>query len=209
MTQPHASEARRYRSTLRTHQAANTRHAVTTAAQRLFEQRGFGATTIAAIANEAGVSQQTVYAAFGNKGALLRAIVQQMEESAEAAKWRERIAETSDPKQLLGAFAHWSRAFFEASSPSFSIAHEAAAELAELAAQGDRHRRAALQSIIGRLDAQQALRADLSTQQAVDRAWLLTGVQTYLMATQGCGWAPAEYADWLAETLTTQLLRSM
>jgi AcrR family transcriptional regulator len=173
----------------------------------LFQRHGFAATTIAAIAVEAGVSPQTVYASFGSKVAVLRAILEQMEESAEAAQWRERIAAADDPHQILAAFAHWTRAFFEASSPSFAIAQEAAAELTDLAEEGDRHRRAALESIIGRLAQQNALRPGVAAAKAVDRAWLLTGVQTYLMATSGCGWTPAEYSGWLATTLAEQILK--
>ena len=201
-----APPPRRYRSELRAQRATSTRASVIAAARRLFEEHGFAATTIVAIATEAGVSPQTVYAAFGSKPALLRAIMEQMEESAEAATWRERIAAEQDPERILAAFAQWTRAFFEASGPSFSIAQEAAAELADLAAQGDRHRRRALEALIERLARMGALRADLSLANAVDRAWLLTGIQTYLQAVAGCGWTPEAYGDWLADTLAQQVL---
>lgn len=206
MAQPQTG-SRSYRSDLRARQAERTRAEVAAAARRLFQRHGFAATTIAAIAVEAGVSPQTVYASFGSKVAVLRAILEQMEESAEAAQWRERIAAADDPHQILAAFAHWTRAFFEASSPSFAIAQEAAAELTDLAEEGARHRRAALESIIGRLAQQNALRPGVAAAKAVDRAWLLTGVQTYLMATSGCGWTPAEYSGWLATTLAEQILK--
>lgn len=209
MTEEHERPARRrYRSTVRAQQAARTREAITQAARRLFDAHGFAATTIAAIAHEAQVSQQTVYASFGSKQALVRAIVEQMEESADATTWRERIASEENPEAILAAFAQWTRAFFEASSPSFSIAQQAASELADSAAQGDAHRRQALESLIARLAGMGALRTDLSEQNAVDRAWLLTGIHTYIDATMRCGWAPAAYADWLTETLIQQILTS-
>lgn len=166
----------------------------------------FTATTIAAIATEAGVSQQTIYASFGSKPALVRAILQQMEESADATTWRERITSENDPAQILTAFAQWTRAFFEASSPSFEIAQQAAPELTELMAQGDQHRRQALESLVARLAATGALSISISEREAVDRAWLLTGIHLYLDATLTCGWTPDAYASWLAESLKQQLL---
>lgn len=197
---------RTYRSSKRTEQAARTRATITAAAGRLFERDGFAATTIAAVAEEAGVSRQTVYAVFGNKPALVRAILEQMEESADAAAWRARIAQEQEPARILAAFAQWTRAFFEASSPSFSIAREAMSELTDLAAKGDEHRRRALAALVQRLAGMGALRPGLSEPLATDRAWLLTGIQTYLDATERCGWTPAAYADWLADTLAQQIL---
>ncbi|WP_454300193.1 TetR/AcrR family transcriptional regulator [Salana multivorans] len=197
---------RTYRSELRAEQAARTRTAVVDAARHLFESQGFAATTIAAIAAEAGVSAQTIYASFGSKAALARAIVGQMEESAEAATWRERIAAEQEPERILAAFAQWTRALFEASSPSFAIAQEAAAELTELARQGDQQRRRGLTSLVERLDAAGALRPGLPLAVAVDRAWIVTSIQTYVHAVEGCGWSPDDYAEWLAETLAAQVL---
>lgn len=207
MTETGRRPARRsYRSEVRAQQAARTREVITRAARGLFEKDGFAASTIAAIAMEADVSQQTVYAAFGSKAALVRAIVEQMEESADAAAWRERIAAEEDPARVLTAFAQWTRAFFEASSPTFSIAQQALPELGELTAEGDEQRRRALESLVGRIVEAGGLRDGLSRREAVDRAWLLTGIHPYLDATQACGWTPAAYADWLAESLVQQLL---
>ena len=60
---------RRYDSTRRREQAAATRREILEAAQRLFERDGYGATTMAAIAAEAGVALKTVYLAFETKAA--------------------------------------------------------------------------------------------------------------------------------------------
>ena len=68
---------RRYDSPRRAEQARQTRAAVTSSAQRLFLRDGFAATTIAAIAAEAGVSAETIYKAFSGKPGLVRAICEQ------------------------------------------------------------------------------------------------------------------------------------
>jgi AcrR family transcriptional regulator len=62
---------RTYRSERRTQQAQETRRAIREAAQKLFTANGYAATSIAAIAAEAGVAPETVYATFKNKRALL------------------------------------------------------------------------------------------------------------------------------------------
>lgn len=71
---PGAAAKRPYRSPLRAAQAAATRAAVLDAAARLFEADGYAATTMAAIAAEAGVSPLTVYSQ-GSKASLLTACV--------------------------------------------------------------------------------------------------------------------------------------
>ena len=56
-------------------QAKATRRAILEA-QRLFVANGYGATSIRAIAEEAGVAVQTVYAVFGNKRQLVIELVE-------------------------------------------------------------------------------------------------------------------------------------
>ena len=58
---------RRYRSAQRTKQASATRREILEAARRLFTSRGFGRTTMEAVAAEADVSVATVYLVFRNK----------------------------------------------------------------------------------------------------------------------------------------------
>src|SRR3954467_8155158 len=65
---------RRYDSTRRRAQAEATRREILEAAERLFSQQGYAATTIAAIAAEASVVPKTVYLAFETKAGLLRAL---------------------------------------------------------------------------------------------------------------------------------------
>src|SRR3954469_12723895 len=65
---------RAYNSPRRREQAAATRRDILEAAQRLFEGQGYAATTMAAIAAEAGVALKTVYVAFETKSRVLRAL---------------------------------------------------------------------------------------------------------------------------------------
>jgi AcrR family transcriptional regulator len=65
---------RPYNTTRRQEQARETRLRIIGAAHELFVAQGYGRTTIAEIAASAGVSVETVYAAFRNKPTLLRQV---------------------------------------------------------------------------------------------------------------------------------------
>jgi len=62
---------RRYDSSRRREQAQETRSLIVRAARDLFLANGYGRTTVADIAQAAGVSPETIYGAFGNKETLL------------------------------------------------------------------------------------------------------------------------------------------
>lgn len=66
-----AVKRRSYDSSRRRAQAEETRAAIVVVARDLFIEQGYGRTTMADIAGAAGVSVETIYAAFGNKAALL------------------------------------------------------------------------------------------------------------------------------------------
>lgn len=65
---------RSYQSKRRIEQAAETRRRIISAAHDLFVGQGYGRTTIAEVAGAAGVSVETVYAAYRNKPTLLRQV---------------------------------------------------------------------------------------------------------------------------------------
>lgn len=62
---------RSYDSSRRRAQAKENQSAIVRAARDLFIEQGYGRTTIADVAEAAGVSVETIYAAFGNKATLL------------------------------------------------------------------------------------------------------------------------------------------
>jgi AcrR family transcriptional regulator len=201
---------RRYRSPLRKERATDTSRRIAAAASELFAEHGFGATTVTTIAERAGVSAQTVYAIFGSKGAILQALLAKLEEDADAARWRARIAAETSPCLKLEAFAQWSAGMFSTSKAVIAAAQGAAGDPAILAlrTEADRHRREALRTLVDGLSKSGALRAGLTRRRAVDRAWMLTGVELYLAAIDGCGWSDTAYAQWLAGLLVGQLLAS-
>ena len=65
---------RSYDASGRREQARARRRAVVVAAKELFERDGFRPTTIAAVAERAGVSAESIYKGFGTKAALAKAV---------------------------------------------------------------------------------------------------------------------------------------
>src|ERR1700712_2363190 len=65
---------RRYRTDLRTEQTAVARRRILQAGEDLFRSGGYLGTTLAQVAEAAGVSVQTVYNVVGGKAALLKAV---------------------------------------------------------------------------------------------------------------------------------------
>src|SRR5436190_8707821 len=107
---------RRYESPRRREQAAATRREILDAAQRLFEQHGYAATTMAAIAKEAGVALQTVYIAVETKSGVLRALWHLLLRGDEGdapvgeRDWYLEVLSDPDPAQQLRLNARNSRA---------------------------------------------------------------------------------------------------
>src|SRR3954469_24488833 len=98
---------RRYHSPRRRQQAEATRLGVLEAAERLFHRQGYAATSVAAIATDAGVAAKTVYLAFESKGGVLRALwhlllrgEQDDRQVADQAWYREMLEERDPERQL-------------------------------------------------------------------------------------------------------------
>src|SRR6476619_8232905 len=107
---------RRYKSPRRRAQADATKRDILAAAQRLFERQGYAATTMAAIAAEAGVALKTVYLAFETKSGLLRALwhlrLRGDEDEAPVGRrqWFRDVIDEPDPARRLRLNARNSRA---------------------------------------------------------------------------------------------------
>src|SRR5437588_10026425 len=123
---------RRYVSPRRRDQAAATRREILDAAQRLFERQGYAATTMAAIAAEAGVALKTVYVAFETKSGLLRTLWHLLlrggEGDAPVAEraWFREVLEEPDPEHRLRLAARNSRAVKEPARAPLGVIRSAA-----------------------------------------------------------------------------------
>lgn len=206
---------RAYNSPRRQQQAAATRRTILEAAARLFERDGYPATTMEAIAAEAGLSLKTVYLPFTTKSGLLRALwdLRLKGEDAEPPvvlhQWFREVMEETEPVRKLELNARNSRAAKTRIGAMFRVIRGAAEIDADCGAlwrliQSDFH--ANQRTIIESLDRVGGLRPGLSVDQATDILWTLNHPDVWILLVYGRGWSPAAYETWLAQTSCAQLV---
>ncbi|QDP96257.1 TetR/AcrR family transcriptional regulator [Microlunatus elymi] len=193
------------RPSYRQQQAAATRDRIAEAARRLFAELGYGATSMAAIAAEAGVADRTVYSAFGSKREILSMICEQWLERAGVRDRAAQVLAEPDPKRRLQGAASWLRALYEAGFDVvliFEAATDDSPETRELLRSKLAGRNQVMDAMIASLG--DALTMPLARAQAVYRALAAAGV--YREFVQESGWSPQQFEDWVAEILQRQLL---
>ena len=105
---------RTYDATARQTQSAATRQRIVDAARALILERGYRATTIAAIATKAGVNTDSVYALVGRKPMVLRELIEQAVSGtdhaviAEDRAYVKAIRAETDPAKKLAIYARGS-----------------------------------------------------------------------------------------------------
>lgn len=185
------------------------------AAQVLFTRRGYAATSMQAIADEAGMSVQSLYFTFGTKRALLSelldvAVAGDDEPVATLDRPRVRAAITDpDPEAQLREQARLAREIYERVAPVLQIvAHAATAdpEIHELWETNNTQRAVVMDQLIGALAAKTPLRAGLDAAGATDVALALLSPEVYQFFTVRRGWDAARWEEWTADALVTQLL---
>jgi AcrR family transcriptional regulator len=195
------------RLTHRQRQALQTRRLIVDAATKLFLERGYGVTTMEAIAAEAGVAVSTVYAIFKNKRAFLRELRSVLLDQARTREIHEEARKQRDPERRLEMIAHQSRRQWEFGGSMIAI-HEGAAAVDLEAAAEVREAQAGRRWIMNRFvgEMKDALRPDLDAGRAAAILLALAQPEVYRELVKESGWSPDEYEAWLAETLKEQLL---
>lgn len=201
----------------RARQAAATRARIVEAAGRLFAERGYAATTIDAVATEADVAVETVYARFKNKRNLLDAYLDvSIVGDAEPVPLLDRpevqaVAAASDQREQLQLLARIMRGVLERNASVHAVLRTATAvdpDLDTFAAQDDKRREATHRAFVEMLASRGRLRDGLSTSDAIDTMSALANPETYAYLTRRRGWTPPRVERWLAENLTLLLLPS-
>jgi AcrR family transcriptional regulator len=213
MTDP--VKSRRYDSPRRREQAAATRREILDAAQRLFERQGYAATTMAAIAAEAGVALKTVYVAFETKSGVLRALWHLLlrgdEDDAPVGEraWYRQVLDESDPERQLRLTAHNSRVVKDRAGALMRVVRSAAAADTDLEAlwtriQADFYDNQ--RAIVKTLHARKALRPDLDVARAADILWTLNHPDLWHLLVGERGWTAEAWEQWFFDSACAQLL---
>jgi AcrR family transcriptional regulator len=202
---------------LRAEQAAATRRRIVDAARRLLLERGFAATKLDQVADEAGVALPTLTGYFPNKAALLEEVLRAVvsgaadEEQPPIGDQLRALLDIADQEQLLAAVSAVIRTANERAFELFEIMRKAAAadpKIEERRRSGAEARRRDQVPIVRHLKRHRALRADLSEQQATDILWLFSSPDVYRLLVHDSGWTANRYEHWLARSLTDGLLAS-
>jgi AcrR family transcriptional regulator len=207
---------RSYRTPRRGEQARATRRKIVNAAQRLFLDNGYAATTLEEIAADAGVAVQTVYFHFGNKRTVLKEVMDVASVGDDEPvpllerDWFHEIRAEPDPYQALTAWVETSQAIYERVAPLLRVVRDAAGSDAEMAAQwatNQDQRLIAHRRLAEVLADKGGLRPELSVEKAADIIFTLLSPEVFVLLTNDRGWTPAEWRQWVNANLSDTLLR--
>lgn len=209
---------RRYNAARRRAQADETKRAIVEAAHVVFIERGYAGTTMDAIARQAGVAVETVYATFRTKRAVLARV---MEVAAVGdhvpvvlleREGPRAVREARDQRQQIQLFCRDIREILERVGPVFEVMRGAAPtepEIAALLAEYLEMRRSGMAHFVHALLENGPLQPDLTADEAADTVWTITSSEGHRLLTRDRGWSSERYETWLAKTLTKLLLRNL
>ncbi|GAC1571256.1 MAG: TetR/AcrR family transcriptional regulator [Candidatus Dormibacteria bacterium] len=206
---------RSYDASRRQERARANHRAMLDAAVELLVAQGYAATTLALVAERAGVAAPTVYRAFGNKPAMVKAAfdyavagddetvpIHQRERAA-------RIAAEPDPVRKLELYADGLLGTLTRSGVLQLVARAAAEIDPEMKAvweQMNSMRMFGMGILATNLSGGGHLRDGVSKQEAQDVLWAYTSPELYQLMVLIRGWSGLRYRDWVARSLVHALL---
>jgi AcrR family transcriptional regulator len=206
---------RPYEGAARQARTRRTRTAVVEAAQSLFVERGFAATTIGAISDLSDTPQATVYRLFSSKLGILKAVLDVSvggddETVAMADRPQVRaLVSDEDPKNQLAGFAALLSEVMARVGRVHRILADAARsdeDAASLLAEIARQRHEGQRRIARSLARSGALRTGLRERDAADIIHALASPEVYGLLVSDRGWSGERYEKWLKSILIDQLL---
>lgn len=204
---------RSYDSRGRREQAARNRDAALGAAQRLFLERGYAGTSIASIAQEAGLSVQTIYKVFGSKSGLVKAIYfrgllgkgdDPAYDRSDAMRERE-----DDPRTIMRNWGALTTEVASVVSPIRLLMRSAALadpEMEDLLRETDQDRLERMRHHARFLKERRYLREGVTLREATDVLWTCSSVEIYDLLVVQRGWPTPRFARFVADFMITALL---
>lgn len=210
-----SEQPRPYRSVVREEGARRTRRAIVLAAGQLFEQRGYGGTSLSEVAAAAGVARPTVTAAFGSKPALLREVVNEAlagdDEPVPVADrpWFRPVWEAQTHHDLLAAYAQVCTLIGARAARMFEVirrAADASPDVADLWDRTQSNRRAGAGIVVKQLRSLGPVDGWPGDEQAVDVVWLFNDPAHYDTLVVQCGWQEPDFTAWLTVRMQDALI---
>ncbi|MDQ0802152.1 TetR/AcrR family transcriptional regulator [Arthrobacter sp. SLBN-112] len=206
--------SRSYDARRRQEAAEQSRKRVLAESRGLFLAKGYGRTTIAAIAHAAGVSKESVYKGFGGKPGLVRAIYEQSLLGAGGPPAEERSdraqATVADPRELMEQFGRFVAEISPLGSPVYLLIRDAAAsgdqDMAALLRDVDDERYQRMLHNARQVLGRGFLRPDLRVEEVADVMFMGTSAEFYETLVLKRGWTAERFGRLIARTLAANLL---
>ena len=160
-----------------------------------------------AIAREAGVSAQTVYASVGSKRGIVLALLDRMEVEGGSEELRRELGSSKDPGRQLRAIVRFNRQLFERGQDVLKVvmATRAVPDVEAFGWEGEARRREGQARWVRAWAEAGVLRSNLDEGEAADVLWAFTGPELYWLFAVNRGWPGSRFEEWLFDTLESQL----
>jgi AcrR family transcriptional regulator len=193
-----------------------TREAIIAAAHIEFTAHGFHGTTIGAIAERAGVAEQTIYFVFHTKPNLIGAVIDSAvlgtddPQPPQSQPWWREMLEEPDPVRALQLFVRGAGSVFARTASIFEVLRAAAmtnSEVEETYQQHQEMRREGFGEVLDSLADKGTLRSGFSRDELLDLFLVVYGEATYHLLTCERGWSHDRVMDWLCTELPQLLIQ--
>lgn len=205
-------KSRPYDGSGRQARALQRRHRVLDVAWEHFRQHGYAATTVGALARDAGVSEETIYKAFGGKSGLVRQLRLRALRGAgdQAAEDRsDRLREEPDPRRIVRGWARLAAEVAPRVTPVLLLVRDAAIidpGLRGLATEVEEERRRRMQENASALHRAGHLRPGVTVRHAADVMYAVSSPELFELLVMRCGWSLDRYSRHIEATLAAALL---
>jgi AcrR family transcriptional regulator len=189
-----------------------TRQRVVEAARNLFLARGYVATTMGDIAQEAGVALQSVYNVGQSKADLLHLVTDlAVSGDEQEVMLLDRpdfaaISVESSAERQVQMIAALIAATMERLAPVWVAYREAAAVDARAAANLIAAHRRRHDTFAGMISMLPEERLRQPPEESTATAWAIGSIDVFLLLRSVLEWDPARYSEWLSRTLVNQLV---
>ena len=195
---------------------AETRRRVEEVAAERFTHDGYAASTMQAIADEAGVHVQTVYLAYGTKSALLAACAARLVAGTEdpqthpsERRWAREISCEPDPRAKLALYVEHIAEVTPRSTPLLDVLRATAPaepDVAAFLAHMEDGRRQGPLELLGRQVPPDTWRPGLTPDEVADIVSTVASPDTLRSLIDRCGWDKAAAKAWILRVLERELL---
>jgi AcrR family transcriptional regulator len=194
---------------VRARRVADTEERLIRAATTLFIRDGYPATTLAAVAAEAGLAARTVYLRFGTKAALLKRAVDvalvgdTAPVDVAGREWFQRSLTAPTLDERIAAGARASRDIMQRAGRLMAVARQAEPTepvIAAAAQAGRETTRDQLRTFWVKAAEDGLLPAGSDVAWLGETSAVICAADTYLLTTRTLGWDPDDYERWLLTT---------